>query len=137
MSYDIVCQWYLYLWERMLSFPEHFRINLEGKTITFLVPKFTCPLTSRNARRLFHSTSHEVLDAQTVKRLSAAGLISTPFHHRQSRWVLHHVGRQLMTISATGITKRLSAWVSTQAVIHGVAAVDNMDVNQVLLFCDE
>ena len=32
MSYDIVCQWYLYLWERMLDFPDHFHIDLEGKT---------------------------------------------------------------------------------------------------------
>jgi hypothetical protein len=43
MSYDIVCQWYLYLWERMLDFPDHFHIDLEGKTITFLVPKFHLP----------------------------------------------------------------------------------------------
>jgi hypothetical protein len=43
MSYDIVCQWYLYLWERMLDFPQRFHIDLEGKTVTFLVPKFHLP----------------------------------------------------------------------------------------------
>ena len=85
---------------------------LRGRLLHSLFQSFTCPLTSRNARWLFHSISHEVLDAQTVKHPSAAGLISTPFHHRQSRWVLHHIGRQSMTISATGITKRSSAWVS-------------------------
>ena len=43
MSYDIVCQWYLHLWERMLGFPQHLHIDLEGKTVTFLVPKFHLP----------------------------------------------------------------------------------------------
>jgi hypothetical protein len=40
MSYDVVCQWYLHLWECMLAFPQHLHINLEGKMVTFLVPKF-------------------------------------------------------------------------------------------------
>lgn len=43
MSYDIVCQWYLHLWERMLTFPHHFHIDLNGKKVTFLVPKFHLP----------------------------------------------------------------------------------------------
>jgi hypothetical protein len=43
MSYDIVCQWYLHLWERMLAFPQHLHIDLEGKMVTFLVPKFHLP----------------------------------------------------------------------------------------------
>ena len=43
MSYDIVCQWHKHLWERMLAFPDHFHIDLEGKTVTFLVPKFHLP----------------------------------------------------------------------------------------------
>src|SRR5712672_1823180 len=43
VSYDIVCQWYLHLWERMLDFPTRFHVNLEGKKVTFLVPKFHLP----------------------------------------------------------------------------------------------
>ena len=47
MSYDIVCQWYLYLWERMLDFPSRFHVNLEGKKVTFLVPKFHLPAVTQ------------------------------------------------------------------------------------------
>jgi hypothetical protein len=43
MSYDIVCQWYVHLWERMLGFPDRLHIDLEGKEVTFLVPKFHLP----------------------------------------------------------------------------------------------
>jgi len=43
MSYDIVCQWHKHLWERMLAFPDYFHIDLDGKTVTFLVPKFHLP----------------------------------------------------------------------------------------------
>jgi hypothetical protein len=43
MSYDIVCQWYLHLWERMLTFPDNFQVNLDEKFVTFLVPKFHLP----------------------------------------------------------------------------------------------
>jgi len=53
MSYDIFCQWYLYLWEHMLSFPEHFHIDLEGKTITFLVPKFHLPAHIKKCQMAF------------------------------------------------------------------------------------
>jgi hypothetical protein len=42
-SYDIVCQWHVHLWERMLAFPEYLHINLAGKHVTFLVPKFHLP----------------------------------------------------------------------------------------------
>jgi hypothetical protein len=42
-SYDIICQWYVYLWERMTAFPEYLHIDLAGKHVTFLVPKFHLP----------------------------------------------------------------------------------------------
>lgn len=35
-SYDIVCQWHVHLWERMMAFPEYLHV-------TFLVPKFHLP----------------------------------------------------------------------------------------------
>ncbi|KAF7969882.1 hypothetical protein HWV62_25675 [Athelia sp. TMB] len=43
VSYDIVCQWSVHIWERMLQFPEHLRIDREGKRFLFLIPKFHLP----------------------------------------------------------------------------------------------
>jgi hypothetical protein len=43
MSYDIVCQWHVHLWERMSQFAEHFRFDLNDKEVTFLIPKFNLP----------------------------------------------------------------------------------------------
>lgn len=43
MSYDIVCQWSVNLWGRMMAFPDYFHIDHERKQITFLVPKFHLP----------------------------------------------------------------------------------------------
>lgn len=41
MSYDIVCQWSVNLWERMKD--AIYRFDPETKNITFLVPKFHLP----------------------------------------------------------------------------------------------
>lgn len=43
MSYDIVCQWSVHVWERMSAFPQHFHMDHGVKKITFLVPKFHLP----------------------------------------------------------------------------------------------
>ena len=43
MSYDIVCQWSIHLWERMSAFPHHLQVDLDGKKVIFLVPKFHLP----------------------------------------------------------------------------------------------
>lgn len=43
MSYDIVCQWSVHVWERMSAFPHQFRFDHGTKSITFLVPKFHLP----------------------------------------------------------------------------------------------
>jgi hypothetical protein len=42
-SYDIVCQWHIYLWERMLDFPDELHFDHSNKKVTFLVPKFHLP----------------------------------------------------------------------------------------------
>ncbi|KZP24407.1 hypothetical protein FIBSPDRAFT_1011668, partial [Athelia psychrophila] len=42
-SYDIVCQWSVHIWERMEALPSRLQINREGKTFTFLIPKFHLP----------------------------------------------------------------------------------------------
>lgn len=43
MSYDIVCQWSVHLWKRMLDMPSYLQIDGEGKSFIFLVPKFHLP----------------------------------------------------------------------------------------------
>lgn len=43
VSYDIVCQWSIHLWERMEQFPKHLQIDREGKSFRFLIPKFHLP----------------------------------------------------------------------------------------------
>jgi hypothetical protein len=41
-SYDIACQWWRKLWERMLMFPHEFHVDSSVK-FKFLVPKFHLP----------------------------------------------------------------------------------------------
>ncbi|KIM79183.1 hypothetical protein PILCRDRAFT_10597 [Piloderma croceum F 1598] len=53
MSYDIVCQWHLHLWEHMSSFPEHLHINIKNKQVTFLVPKFHLPAHVKKCQTAF------------------------------------------------------------------------------------
>lgn len=43
MSYDIVCQWSVYLWTRMSRFPHYFQFDQDDMKIIFLVPKFHLP----------------------------------------------------------------------------------------------
>ncbi|KZP23155.1 hypothetical protein FIBSPDRAFT_952228 [Athelia psychrophila] len=43
MSYDIVCQWFVHLWKRMLDMPGYLKIDREGKEFIFLIPKFHLP----------------------------------------------------------------------------------------------
>jgi len=41
VSYDIVCQWSVKLWERMEKYPRRLQLNTDGQlTVVFLVPKF-------------------------------------------------------------------------------------------------
>jgi hypothetical protein len=42
-SYDIVCQWHIYLWDCMLDFPDELHFDHSNKKVTFLVPKFHLP----------------------------------------------------------------------------------------------
>ena len=43
MSYDIVCQWSIYLWDRMNNMPGYMQIDRDRKVFIFLVPKFHLP----------------------------------------------------------------------------------------------
>ncbi|KZP09993.1 hypothetical protein FIBSPDRAFT_913941 [Athelia psychrophila] len=43
MSYDIVCQWSVHLWTRMLNMPGYIHIDRENKQIIVLIPKFHLP----------------------------------------------------------------------------------------------
>jgi hypothetical protein len=43
ISYDICCQWYKHLWERMLKYSFELHINYWEQLWTFLVPKFHLP----------------------------------------------------------------------------------------------
>ncbi|KAF7967636.1 hypothetical protein HWV62_33617 [Athelia sp. TMB] len=43
VSYDIVCQWSVHIWERMKSLPTRLRIDREGTNFLFLIPKFHLP----------------------------------------------------------------------------------------------
>ncbi|KAF9462998.1 hypothetical protein BDZ94DRAFT_1259836 [Collybia nuda] len=44
VSYDIVCQWSIKLWERMNKYPQHLRFGPDGvRHFVFLVPKFHLP----------------------------------------------------------------------------------------------
>lgn len=43
VSYDIVCQWSIHLWERIKHLPVRLQIDREGMRFIFLVPKFHLP----------------------------------------------------------------------------------------------
>ena len=43
VSYDICCQWYKNLWERMAKYPSELHINYQEKIWTFLILKFHLP----------------------------------------------------------------------------------------------
>lgn len=53
ISYDIACQWYKHLWQRMQRIPEAWHVNHESKDITFLVPKFHLPAHVMECQWLF------------------------------------------------------------------------------------
>jgi len=134
MSYDIVCQWYLYLWERMLSFLEHFQIDLEGKTITFLVPKFHLPAHVEKCQTAFSFNLTGRTDGEAPERgwsdinpLSSQTKQMGPASRRET--IDDHFGDWNY--------KKVIGLGESQAIMHGVVAVDNMDFNQVLLFCNE
>ncbi|KAJ7437880.1 hypothetical protein FB451DRAFT_1060684 [Mycena latifolia] len=45
VSYDIVCQWHIKIWNQMLKYDnEELTIDGQGKFMTFLVPKFHLPV---------------------------------------------------------------------------------------------
>ncbi|KIK44648.1 hypothetical protein CY34DRAFT_79396, partial [Suillus luteus UH-Slu-Lm8-n1] len=43
MSYDITCQWSKHLWVHMSKYPSCLHFEHDGKTMTFLIPKFHLP----------------------------------------------------------------------------------------------
>jgi len=43
VSYDIVCQWFIYLRDRMFSYRNSLHIDLDERKVTYLVPKFHLP----------------------------------------------------------------------------------------------
>ncbi|KAJ7269976.1 hypothetical protein B0H12DRAFT_999151, partial [Mycena haematopus] len=43
VSYDIVCQWFKNIWERMKTFPSEIREHMGKKYYVFLIPKFHLP----------------------------------------------------------------------------------------------
>ncbi|KAF8065144.1 hypothetical protein FPV67DRAFT_1671429 [Lyophyllum atratum] len=44
VSYDIVCQWSVHVWERMAQYPHKLHIDHDGKVLVrFLIPKFHLP----------------------------------------------------------------------------------------------
>jgi hypothetical protein len=43
VSYDIACQWYKNIWERMKTFPKEVRFRKGKKYCVFLIPKFHLP----------------------------------------------------------------------------------------------
>jgi hypothetical protein len=43
VSYDIVCQWHKNLWTRMQTYPHSLRMDRDGLSVVFLVPKFHLP----------------------------------------------------------------------------------------------
>jgi len=46
-SYDIACQWWVHLWERMVALPEYLHINLAGKHVIFWSRNFIFLLKRR------------------------------------------------------------------------------------------
>ncbi|KAJ7343941.1 hypothetical protein DFH08DRAFT_810478 [Mycena albidolilacea] len=53
VSYDIACQWYKNLWERMCIFESHAQLKEGEKTVGFLVPKFHLPAHIKSCNLLF------------------------------------------------------------------------------------
>ncbi|KAJ7301763.1 hypothetical protein DFH08DRAFT_978448 [Mycena albidolilacea] len=53
VSYDIACQWYKNLWERMRIFESHAQLKEGEKTVGFLVPKFHLPAHIESCNLLF------------------------------------------------------------------------------------
>ncbi|KAJ7740989.1 hypothetical protein B0H14DRAFT_3515409 [Mycena olivaceomarginata] len=53
VSYDIACQWYKNLWERMRIFDPHVQLKEGEKIVGFLVPKFHLPAHIENCNLLF------------------------------------------------------------------------------------
>lgn len=43
VSYDIACQWSLYLWDRMGAFPAAYHFDFIQSSVSFVVPKFHLP----------------------------------------------------------------------------------------------
>lgn len=43
VSYDIACQWSIYLWDRMLEFPSSYHVDFNILYFLFVVPKFHLP----------------------------------------------------------------------------------------------
>jgi hypothetical protein len=54
VSYDIVCQWYKYLWNRMKVFPHSWHVDHDGQiSVVFLIPKFHLPAHIRRCHNTF------------------------------------------------------------------------------------
>ncbi|KIJ58413.1 hypothetical protein HYDPIDRAFT_81314, partial [Hydnomerulius pinastri MD-312] len=60
VSYDIACQWYKHLWERMSKLPSPLQLRYRKMLISFFVPKFHLPahIASCQTRYSFNFTPH-------------------------------------------------------------------------------
>jgi hypothetical protein len=72
VSYDIACQWSINLFARILLYPQWAQdLNLEGRKITFLVPKFHLPAHIPTCRTRFsHNFTPGVgaTDSESIER---------------------------------------------------------------------
>ncbi|KAJ7745405.1 hypothetical protein B0H14DRAFT_3097150 [Mycena olivaceomarginata] len=53
ISYDIACQWYKNIWERMCIFDPHVQLKGGNTSVGFLVPKFHLPAHIKSCNLLF------------------------------------------------------------------------------------
>lgn len=79
MSYDIVCQWSIYLLERMSAFPYRLQIDLDSKKVVFLVPIFhlTAHIAACQTAFSFSFNLSPKVGPQMVRHQSMGGPTST------------------------------------------------------------
>jgi hypothetical protein len=53
VSYDVACQWAIYLWKRLLVYPPPLRFDYQSKAFKFLVPKFHLPAHIMKCQKTF------------------------------------------------------------------------------------
>lgn len=53
MSYDIVCQWSVHIWDHMVTYSHHLHFDWTGCKVIFLVPKFHLPACIKKCQTAF------------------------------------------------------------------------------------